>query len=186
MLFLFLLAIAVFFAETSGTETAALILLGAGIVAGVGFSLALRRGRGWVPGVMLTLVLEELFLVGVVAPDPAFSVTRGATFVGASVLAGVLWLRMPLPEGFLPLRGKWLRQALSGAALLGMIQFGPWWMGWSQCWAIAKPVPLQAGLLGATLVMGWLLLETAIHLAVGLPVQIAGLHPRRPAGITPE
>jgi hypothetical protein len=134
------------------------LLLGGVLALGsVGAILALLR-KPWLTRFLGWVVLEELFTVACVGgpyPDSPFS-WHGAVFVMACVLAGWLLLRMPLPEGLFPVRGRWLRALLAGMALLGLLQGGAWWSTWESMWAAPSLRPLLVfclpiGLLGLAL-----------------------------------
>jgi hypothetical protein len=105
------------------------------------------------------LVLGELFLAGCFGsyPGGAIDPLRVTALLLAGALGGILVTGAPLPDAYLPLRGRWLRRLLTVGALFGMILGGPWidlWGLWLAqrltVWPLAPGVAVAAWLLWIT------------------------------------
>lgn len=75
--------------------------------------LAFSSMTGWSPG------------LGFADDTTPWRIVLWALAVASAVYLG---LGLPLSERWLPLKGRWLRRFLAGAAICGLAQSGPWWL----------------------------------------------------------
>src|SRR3712207_2926758 len=101
------------------------LVLGAAWVAGVLFALVMQFARKpFVPLLLGGIVLEELCVIACACgpyPEPLVDGWHAPVFIASFVAAGVLLVRLPLPEALFPVRGRWLRTLLAALALLGLM-----------------------------------------------------------------
>jgi hypothetical protein len=172
MVVLGLLLLATSLFPESLTE-AAPVLMGILLLAGVVVALVMQLSREELLRCCLgVFVLEELCVIACACGPYPQALTDGwhpLVFTTAVVLAGVLMLRMPLPEALLPLRGRWLRMFLAALSLGGLMLSGPWWDSWWVVWSYSQTGLLVRALLllGIPLAL-WILVLAGQALATGL------------------
>ncbi len=142
-------------------------------LAGVLVGAAGQWGRaGWMRPTAAALIVEELFvtsaLFGTFPAEGGASARTGLALVGG-LLAFALAPGRPLPDGWLPLHGLWLRRLLAVAALGSLVVGSSWIECWQAWWAWGLP---RWPLAPALAVAAWLLTLSWWGLSRGmLPVR---------------
>jgi hypothetical protein len=70
---------------------------------------------------------KKTFFWGALVPLSSSPGLLLALYGVGSIALLLSWRRIPLPEWLFPMRGRWLRRLLAGAALISLLAAGPWW-----------------------------------------------------------